>query len=143
MLHHTRREKLTRNKYSSFFSSFVSYEENEVLWIRPQVLNHWRWKESFMTTGSRKYPKLEEGNFGLPMDQFNPEPELIHSQYGPGYRVPSRYQFWTLFCYWMSLNSFVQLGFSSVLSLRAGWQKVQRLFQWTWHILSQFTTDLF
>lgn len=39
---------------------------------------------------TRKYPKLEEGNFGLPMDEFNPEPDMHPSQYDPGYRVPSR-----------------------------------------------------
>jgi hypothetical protein len=38
---------------------------------------------------------------------------------------------------------FVQLGFSLLYWVWAGWQKVQQLFKWSWHVLSQFTTDLF
>ncbi len=34
MLHYTKLEKLAKEKYSSLLVPFVSYEENEVLWLR-------------------------------------------------------------------------------------------------------------
>ncbi len=41
------------------------------------------------------------------------------------------------------INSFVQLGFSLLYWVWAGYQKVQQLFKWSWHFLSQISTDLF
>jgi hypothetical protein len=37
VLHYTRLERLARDKHSSLLGPFVSYEENEVLWIWLQV----------------------------------------------------------------------------------------------------------
>jgi len=37
VLHNTRLERLARDKHFSLFYPFVSYEENEALWIRPLV----------------------------------------------------------------------------------------------------------
>lgn len=67
-------------KFAGFIDFFLAAEYPILLSILSIILY------------TRKYPKLEEGNFGLPMDEFNPEPEIIHSQYGPSYRVPSRAQ---------------------------------------------------
>ncbi len=38
MLHFIRLERSANDKQSSLLDKFISYEENEVLWIRPQVL---------------------------------------------------------------------------------------------------------
>ncbi len=36
LLHYTKLERVAKNKHSSLLEPFVSYEENEVLWIRAQ-----------------------------------------------------------------------------------------------------------
>ncbi len=40
VLHNTRLERLAKHKHSSFLGPFVSYEENEVLWIQPKAFYH-------------------------------------------------------------------------------------------------------
>ena len=42
MLHHNRVERLTRDKLSSFSGQFVSFEQNEIFWIRPLIF---AWKD--------------------------------------------------------------------------------------------------
>jgi hypothetical protein len=68
-------------KFAGFLDFFLAAEYPILLVILSIILY------------TRKYPKLEEGNFGLPMDEFNPDPAIMPPQYGPemsGYRAPSR-----------------------------------------------------
>ncbi len=37
VLHHTKLEKIVRDKLSSLLGLFVSYEENEMFWIRSLI----------------------------------------------------------------------------------------------------------
>jgi hypothetical protein len=69
-------------KFTGFLDFFLAAEYPIILVVFSIILY------------TRKYPKLEEGNFDLPMDEFNPEPAIMTSQYGPpehnGYRASSR-----------------------------------------------------
>ncbi len=39
VLNYTRLERLAKNKHSNIYDLFVSYEENEVLWIKPHIVH--------------------------------------------------------------------------------------------------------
>ena len=68
-------------KFAGFLDFFLAAEYPIILIVLAVILY------------TRKYPKLEEGNFDLPMDEYNEPPPAIPSHYGHesnSYRPPSR-----------------------------------------------------
>jgi len=57
VLHYIRLERFAAGKHSSLLDQFVSYEENEVLWIRPQI--H-KYETKYKMAGHYKHDGLQD-----------------------------------------------------------------------------------
>ena len=67
-------------KFAGFLEFFLAAEYPIILIVLSVILY------------TRKYPKLEEANFDLPMDEYNQEPPMHYVQENNSYRGPSRPQ---------------------------------------------------